>query len=284
MTERPAFADGSVRCVYLVDIAGFLHRSMYVVHRDNLDQVPATDTASAYHALAMLAGIVETLGASEWAACYDSTDPSLRCDEFAAYKAGRRAHPPVFTENYKRFLLGLSREDTLVLGESRYEADDVIGTLVERRAGTPLVIVSSDKDLWQYMGPEVAVFDPKERAWRSAADCRAKFGVEPSQLCDFIGLVGDTSDGIPGVAGIGAKTAEHILREFGDIDAVYDPDRLLALSETVSTKQVERLMVGKDQAFLSRSMARYRQWPGCPHLDAMDFKGATGAALRRAKL
>jgi DNA polymerase-1 len=266
MSEQPDFTK-QLDCVYVFDVAAFLHRAMHALHRDQVDKIPADDTTAAHHALSMISSLMSQFAIRRMVVCPDSTERSLRCDYFSAYKAERRAHPPVFRENYPKMLRALERSGVRVIGATRYEADDVIATLVTGARDFSVVIVSSDKDLWQLiLDGEVAVYDPMQRAWRTRADCKEKFGVEPGQICDYIGLVGDTSDGIPGVPGIGAKTAANLLRDFGDLDAVYDEGRLLALSECVSKKQLANLLAHREFAFLSRRLAQPVLWKGCPAL------------------
>jgi len=143
-----------------------------------------------------------------------------------------------------------------VYDEPRYEADDLIATLAGEEGGIPYVIITHDKDLLAIVNDEarIAAYNPMTEVWTREADVVKKFEVKSTQLYDYLGLLGDTSDGIPGVEGIGAKTAAKLLVRFGSIDAMYADEA--ALQSTVGKKQFESLIANKDKAFLSRRLAQ----------------------------
>lgn len=243
---------------YLFDISAYLHRAMYVTYgADRLTSVPENDESFIRHACMMLAATVRGLKVERMVVVRDSSEPSLRCDEFSAYKAERKPHPPVFRAQVPRFFEALMNVSVHVAEVPRYEADDLIATFVSHSGDGPFVIVSSDKDLMAHIDADrgTRFYDPMKASWITPGHVVEKFGVEPSQLFDYTGLVGDPSDGIPGVDGIGAKTAAKILREFDSLDEVYDPARSMALAEFCSKKQFASLMANRESAFLSRRLA-----------------------------
>jgi 5'-3' exonuclease len=270
--------------VFLFDISAYLHRAMYVTYGDRAATADPADSSIARQACRMLANTMDTLGVQNMAVVCDSTESSFRCDEYPAYKADRKAHYPVFAAQAPRFYASLREIDVVVIGQPRYEADDLIASIVQQPGS--YVIVSSDKDLSALVTRDartVQLYDPMKNAWVTPGDVRAKFGIEPSQLYDYVGLVGDTSDGIPGVPGFGQKTAAKLLREFDSLDEIYSAERREALGEFCTAKQVERLLAAKDDAFLSRSLAvprylagLYVAVAGCPAPKSSIVRGACG--------
>lgn len=242
--------------IFLFDISAYLHRAMYVCYGDRVADTDPSDTRFIQHAAGMLANSMEGLRVERMIVACDSTEPSLRCDVFPEYKAERKAHYPVFAAQAPRFYDALRDVSVAVMTEPRYEADDLIAT-VAGYPGERYVVVSSDKDLLALVRQDRGVdfYDPMKNAWIGVGDVRAKFGVDPSQLYDYTGLVGDASDGIPGVLGFGAKTAAKLLREFDSLDEIYSLERREALAEFATPKQVKTLLAHQDDAFMSRRLA-----------------------------
>jgi DNA polymerase I len=165
-----------------------------------------------------------------------------------------------------------------------YEADDVIGTLATREAaqGLQVVIVSGDKDFYQLIGPRVALLNPGrggpagvEEQWVDESNADERLGVPPSQVIDYLALVGDSSDNVPGVKGIGGKTASKLLAEYGSLDEV------LARAADVSGKRArEALLAERDRAVLSRQLVTiHREVPVELDLDAAVVQEPDQAAL-----
>jgi len=140
----------------------------------------------------------------------------------------------------------------------RYEADDLIGTLAHRLAarGDDVLVVSVDKDLAQLVGPRVTMLDTRREEQLDEAGVVGRFGVSPRQIPDLLGLAGDPVDGIPGVAGIGRKTAVALLEHFADLDEVYAKlDDVSSLPLRGAAGVARKLAEGRDLAFLSRELA-----------------------------
>ena len=134
------------------------------------------------------------------------------------------------------------------------EADDVLGTISRQAVemGLDVHIATGDRDILQLLGPHVRVQLPQrgedDKVWDVAA-FRDKWGLEPSQLVDLKAMMGDSSDNIPGVAGVGEKTASKLLKEYGDLDTIYEN------LEHISTRARNRLIEGREMAYLSRKLA-----------------------------
>jgi len=242
--------------IYLIDISAYLHRAMHVVYGDRAASVSPKDTAFIDHACVMLANTMVKLRIVRMAIVCDSTAPSFRCDFYPAYKADRKPHTPVFAAQAPWFFEALRDLSVSVFEEPRYEADDLIATLAGQDPDCAYTIVSHDKDLLALVNSEkcIRAYNPMIDKWTHESDVVERFGVKASQLYDYLGLLGDTADGIPGVAGIGAKTAVKLLTRFTDLEGVYaDED---ALRAEVTAKQFDSLIANRETAFISRKLAR----------------------------
>src|SRR5262249_25488896 len=141
-----------------------------------------------------------------------------------------------------------------IITHQRYEADDVIGTMTERAAaaGYGVAIVTGDKDFFQLVRDGVRVFNPREEGtWYDAQGVKDKFGVAPEQVVDVLALMGDSTDNVKGVPGIGEKGAQTLISTYGSLDA------LLAHASDVSNKKYrEALLNHADEAHSSRELLR----------------------------
>ena len=188
----------------------------------------------------------------------ESLSQSFRNEIYAPYKANREPAP----ENLKR-QFSLCRRFAEAAGIScfshpRYEADDVIATLarLHRAADQPVTIVTGDKDLAQVLSKDDVWWDFSRKLEHDTGGVKEKFGVYPDQIADYLGLVGDAVDNIPGVAGVGPKTAAGILSKYRNLDVVYENlDRLLDLPIRGANTLAAKLTEHKEIAYLSRQLA-----------------------------
>jgi len=206
---------------------------------------------------------------------FDAPGPSFRHEEYAEYKAGRSETPEDFhpqLELIKQFvdLLGLVR-----LEEPGVEADDVIGTLAKKaeREGYEVAILTSDRDAYQLLSEKVTVLTPEGKTI-GPDDLRQKYGVGPEQWVDYRALTGDSSDNIPGVRGVGPKTASKLLQQWPSLDTIYQH-----LDEVTPPGLKKKLEEGRDSAYFSRQISRMRtevpievKLDGC-HRNEMDEDG-----------
>ncbi|HEU4368954.1 MAG TPA: DNA polymerase I [Methylomirabilota bacterium] len=200
----------------------------------------------------------------------DPPGPTFRDTMFAEYKATRTAMPDDLARQlpYVRRLFEALR--TPVVEVPGFEADDVLATLVEqalRHDGLDVVVVSGDKDLLQLVGPRVRVLSvlgrTGERVMYDEARVRERWGVEPAQIADVLALMGDSIDNIPGVKGVGEKTAVKLIGQFGSVERLYDNLPL------VGGKLRETLAASRKQALLSRELASLsRSAPATLELEA----------------
>ena len=243
--ERPTLA--------LIDASNYLYRAFYAIR--GLTGPGGKPTNATYGFLNMWRKYVVDRKPAAVAVCFDRYEKTFREELDAAYKAQRQAMPDDLVpqiEDAKRLcrLLGLA-----VLEEAGFEADDLIGSIavVAKEAGFRAEICSADKDLFQLVkDPDVAVFHPVKDVLLDEAGVLDFFGVKPSQVIDVLALMGDSSDNIPGVKGVGEKTAKELIGTFGSLDAIY------ARLDEVKGKRKELLAAGHDEAYRSQTLATVR--------------------------
>lgn len=241
--------------LYLIDASSYMYRAFYAMGR-RLTAPDGTPTQAVFGFHQMLHKVLREKQPELVCVVYDPPGPTFRHEMYPAYKATRDRMPeelvvqvPIIKEMVN--LLGIPS-----LEVSGYEADDVIATLVKlaKEAGHPVVIVSGDKDLHQLVDePRVLQWDPQKDEWFTAQEVVRRLGVRPEQVRDLLALMGDSSDNVPGVAGVGKKTAEELLRHFGTLD------ELLRRVEDIPNASVrKKVEAAKDLARLSRDLVSLR--------------------------
>jgi DNA polymerase-1 len=249
-------ADKSRRSIALIDAPGFVFRAFHAL--PPLSTADGQPTGAAYGFCNMLFRLIEELQPDYLAAVFD-VGRSFRKDLFDQYKANRPPQPPELKSQFPlvRKLLGAFRVPVVEL--EGFEADDLIATLTRqaRADDIDVVIVSSDKDLMQLASDHVQLLDTMKNKRFGPAEVTAKYGVSPDQLGDWLALVGDSSDNVPGIPGVGAKTATKLLQQYGSLEAV------LAAAEEVSGKKLrQNLLDHAEQARLSRRLVELKH--DCP--------------------
>src|SRR5207245_8561990 len=190
-----------------------------------------------------------------FAVAWDPPGPTFREEKFAAYKETRAPTPDDLRSQiaYVKALFEALRLPLLEV--PGFEADDVLGTVVERARDLPVevVLVTADKDMLQLVGPKVRVLSELARTGQRVvfdeAAVKEKWGVAPEQIPDLLALMGDSIDNIPGVPGVGEKTAVKLISQFGGVSRLYDNLTL------VPGKLREALAANRPQALLSRELA-----------------------------
>ena len=196
---------------------------------------------------------------------------------YADYKGNRPEAPADLIPQFPYFRKVLDALNLPLLELPGYEADDIIATLCERLAnrGCELVVVSSDKDLMQLVTDGIKLLDSAKDRWIGADEVREKFGVTPEQVTQVMGLMGDASDNIPGVKGIGEKTASALIQQFQCLENLFDHlDDMEQMKLRGAARIRQILQAGKDQAFLSRALATVkRDVPLDTGLEELKFTG-----------
>jgi DNA polymerase-1 len=242
-----------VRRLVLIDAANCLYRAFFAPFPP-LRTSDGTPTKAVYVFANMLRKLLREERPDAVAVVMDPPGGSFRREIYADYKATRDAQPEELTAQFPLARELASAWGIPILEVPGYEADDVIATLVERAPeDVEVVIVSTDKDLMQLVGEKVALLDTMKDRRIGPAEVEERFGVRPEKLLDVRALVGDSSDNIPGVKGIGEKGAAELVREWGDLE------RLLANAEHVKAKKArEALLAHGEEARLSKRLATLR--------------------------
>lgn len=237
------------KTLYLIDGSGFIFRAYHAL--PPLTNAQGTPVGAVLGFVNMLLKLTEDHKADYIAVVFDAARKTFRNRIYADYKAHR---PPAPDDLIPQF--AIIREATDALNIPRieledYEADDIICTYaqVARAAGMDVTIVSSDKDLMQCIGEGVRLFDPMKQKPIHAPEVLEKFGVTPDKLLEVLSLIGDSSDNVPGVPGIGPKTAAELISQFGDLETL-----LARASEIKQPKRRELLTQHAEQARLSRQL------------------------------
>ena len=208
--------------VYVVDAMNYIFRAYYSLP-DSITSPDGLLTNAVLGYLRTLLRIINERKPEYMAAAFEK-DTSFRNSMFAAYKANRKQPPEDLEAQFEH-----CRRITQAIGVAcvevdNYEADDVIGTIAARMSaiGHRVVVVTGDKDMSQLVSGAVMVYDIGKGHWLDEAGVREKFGVAPAQIPDLLALHGDHIDNIPGVMGVGAKTARQILSVCGSIEDLTD--------------------------------------------------------------
>src|SRR3990170_4054852 len=239
------------KTLFIIDGSSCIYRAYHAIPR--LTTGRGMPTNAIYGFLQTLKKIIKTHSPDYIAVAFDVKGPSFRHALFEEYKIERPPMPddlsvqiPYIKKIVKAFnIVSLEREG--------YEADDIIATLVDKleKEGFKVVIVTGDKDMLQLVKDgSVVVFDHAKEKELGEKEVMEKFGVPSYLIADLIGLAGDSSDGIPGVSGIGIKTAARLLERFGSMEAIFNN------MEKVSPEKLRKtLLENKDAAFLSKKLA-----------------------------
>lgn len=248
--------------VYLLDASVYVFRAWFALP-DRFHAPDGRPVNAVYGYTRFLLEFLEGERPVHVAAAFDeSLTSSFRNRIYPAYKANREPAPPELKEQFR-----LCQRITRALGvpvysSTRYEADDLIGTLAEhaRSAGQHCVLLTRDKDLAQLLAPGDLWWDYAAGQRHDQRGVREKFGVDPAQLADYLALVGDSVDNIPGVPGVGPKAAAALLAFAGGLDGLYARlDAVPSLPLRGAAALANRLAAHRKQAFLSRELARIRR-------------------------
>jgi DNA polymerase-1 len=235
---------------YLIDGSAYIYRAFFAL--PPLSNSKGQQTNAVYGFTTMLLKVLREHTPDCLAVVFDEKGPTQRHEEFKEYKAQRPEMPHGMQAQIPLIHRVVQAMAVPVIRQVGLEADDLIGTLARKAeaAGFDVVIVTSDKDMFQLLAPTVRIYDPVKDKWFGEAECRERFGVAPARVVEVMGLMGDTIDNIPGVKGIGEKTATKLISQFGTIEEL-----LQRIDEVTPTKAKNLLMAQSDMARLSRRLA-----------------------------
>jgi DNA polymerase-1 len=252
--------------LFLVDGYALIYRAFFAMIARPLTTRRGENTSAAWGVTNFLLRL-RAKHRPEYLGWVHDVGESFRHQQYPAYKATREKLDEQLQQDFDRSVERieqiLAAFRVPVLGVAGYEADDVIGTLADRasRRGLQTVIVSGDKDFYQLIGPHVALLNPGrggpaavEEQWVDPSNASERLGVPPERVVDYLALVGDSSDNIPGVKGVGEKTALELLGTHGDLDTI-----LARAAELPGKRAREALLQHADLARLSRELVTIRR-------------------------
>ncbi len=244
--------------VYLVDGSGYIFRAFHAL--PPLTRADGTPVNAVLGYTTMLMKLISETDADHIAVIFDAARRSFRNKIYADYKAQRPETPPELVPQFALVREATRAFNIPAIEMENYEADDLIATYarIAKEAGAEVTIVSSDKDLMQLISPSgsgdrVKMLDPIKNKPIGAAEVAEKFGVGPDKVIEVQALAGDSTDNVPGVPGIGVKTAAELIKLYGDIENL-----LARAAEIKQPKRREALLQNADKARISRELVKLK--------------------------
>tara|TARA_B100002019_G_scaffold293024_1_gene318320 strand:+ start:682 stop:3459 length:2778 start_codon:yes stop_codon:yes gene_type:complete len=247
---------------YLIDGSGYIFRAYYALPplTRKSDGLPVGAVSGFCNMLFKLLEDAKSEDNKErpthFAVIFDSARKNFRNEIYSDYKANRSDAPDDLIPQFEYIRKSVLAFNLPSIEQLNYEADDLIATYVDQinKAGAKATIVSSDKDLLQLYGKNTRIFDPMKNKFLGLEDIKQKFGVKPEQIIDVQSLAGDSSDNVPGVPGIGVKTAAELINLFGTLE------KLLKNADTIKqNKRRETLLENKDKAIISKKLVTLKK-------------------------
>ena len=247
---------------YLVDGSGYIFRAYYALPplSRKSDGLP---TGAVNGFCSMLFKLLEDVRSDEsknkpthFAVIFDSARKNFRNEIYEDYKANRAEAPEDLAPQFEYIRKSVEAFNLPSIELLNYEADDLIATYSKKitKAGAKVTVISSDKDLMQLVSNKIRLFDPMKSKVIGEKEVLEKFGVKPEQVIDVQSLAGDSSDNIPGVPGIGIKTASELINKYKNLDNL-----LSKASEIKQNKRRETLLANKDKAILSKKLVTLKE-------------------------
>ncbi len=238
----------------LIDGYGFVFRAYHSL--PPLTRSDGVPVGAVYGFTNMLIKLLASLNVSHVAVVFDSGSKTFRNDIYPQYKANR---PPCPEDLIPQFAIVREAAESLnlaILEKTGVEADDIIATLAKKYAGDDMevLIISSDKDLMQLVGQHVKMYDAMKNKMIGDKEVHEKFAVMPNRVLDVLALMGDASDNIPGVKGIGPKTAAELIAQFGDLENIF-----VNLDQIKQEKRRQLLADGVEKAKLSKILLSLKE-------------------------
>jgi DNA polymerase-1 len=262
--------------LFLVDGSAYIFRAFFAIP-PTLKNSAGLPTNAIFGFTNILLKFLKQYQPEYVAVALDAGRETFRNEMLADYKANRPEAPADLIPQFPYFRKVLDALNLPLLELPGYEADDIIATLCERLAGQDceLVVVSSDKDLMQLVTNGVKLLDSAKDRWIGKDEVKEKFGVAPAQVIEVMGLMGDAVDNIPGVKGIGEKTAIALIQHFATLENLYNRiDDIEKMKLRGAARVRDLLREKKDTAFLSRALATVkRDVPLDTRLEDLKFTG-----------
>jgi len=244
--------------IYVIDASVYVFRAWFSIPDSMIDE-ESNPVNALYGFTRFLGDFLEEAKPDYVAVAFDrSLSTCFRNDIYPEYKANRDPAPPELKQQFERCQQVASALGLADFGEDRYEADDLIGTVTHRmRAeGMPATILTRDKDMAQLLTEGDILWDFAGRRRIRYHEVEDNYGVQPEQMIDFLALAGDSVDNIPGVRGVGPKTASALLAHFGSMEAIYaNLDEVAAVPVRGAKTLGKKLAEHKDTAYMSQQLS-----------------------------
>jgi DNA polymerase-1 len=237
------------KTIYLIDGTAYIYRAYHAIR--GLSNSKGLPTNAIFGFTRMLLKLIEDCNPKYTGMFFDAKGPTFRHEMYADYKANRPPMPEDMAAQIPYIKKITAAFQLPIIEMQGFEADDLIGTYarIAEKNGYSVVMVTGDKDFIQLVTNQATIWDPMKDVTIDAESVKKSYGVAPSQMIEVMGLSGDTVDNIPGVPGIGQKTALNLIQNFGSMLALYQ-----AVDSITQKKQRENLITFQDQAFLSRDL------------------------------
>ncbi len=237
--------------LFLLDATALLYRAYFALIRNPLVNSKGMNTSAIYGVVSSFLSFVNKFNPQHIIVSFDRKAPTFRHERSEHYKANRPPMPDELipqVEPVKQFFTDIGLPEISMDG---LEADDILATLAYKfKDQYEIVLVTGDKDYSQLIQEDVYIYDPMKDIIVDREGVLAKYGIAPEQFVDYLAIVGDSSDNIPGVKGLGPKGAETLLKEYGNLDNIY------AHLEKLPEKVREKLTTDKENAYLSQELAQ----------------------------
>lgn len=236
--------------LYLIDGTALIYRAYYAFIKNPLINSRRENTSAIFGVVNSFLTLIDKMQAEYIAISFDRKAPTFRHIQYEAYKANRPPMPEDMQSQIQPIWDFFAAIGMPNIGQEGYEADDALGTMGARfKQDFEIVYVTSDKDYCQLLEPGSSLYDPMKDSSLNESGVYEKYQVKASQFIDYLALVGDSSDNIPGVKGIGPKAAVALLRDYSGIEEIYE--RL----DEVEPKYQGKLRENRDNAFISKELA-----------------------------
>lgn len=252
LLKWPAMSNNNP--VYLIDGSAYIYRAYHAIAP--LTNSSGLPTHAAYGFINILRRVIREKEPAFMAIAFDVKGPTFRHGIYADYKANRPPMPEDLRCQIPYIKQLSEAHNILCLEQEGVEADDLIASSAIRlsQSGYPVVIVSGDKDLLQLVDDKIIMWEPMRDVLMDSSAIQAKYNVPPEKLTDLFALIGDSADNIPGVPGVGLKTAEKLINEYQSLDNLFNN-----LENLKKSKLKEKLIAFQDNALLARKLIRLKE-------------------------
>lgn len=235
--------------IYLIDGSAYIYRAYHAIAP--LSNSKGMPTHAVLGFITMVNRLVREKNPRYLAIAFDSRGPVFRHRIYDQYKANRPPMPEDLSLQIPFIMKFVKAANILLLMEDDVEADDILASAAAKFTGLGFktVLVSGDKDLLQLVDTDVVMWDPMKDTVMTGEAVGKRYGVRPDQLLDYFALVGDSADNVPGVPGVGPKTAEKLIATYGSLDGLYE-----SVDGLKKSKMKDRIIENRDQAYLARDL------------------------------